>query len=126
MGIKEKLNSIAVETNLFPDLTIEEKETQRIQVELSSTILKRRRELHISQTELAKALNVQQSLVSQWESGTHNFTIKSLIRILAYLKLRLNISVTSTLDQNSINTHTDYVQVNAKENSDNIIFFKAA
>ena len=57
--------------------------------EISTTIEKRRKELGLSQKDFAKKLDVSQSMVSKWESGAYNFSVKILAQIASSLGLEL-------------------------------------
>lgn len=58
-------------------------------LEISETIEKKRRSLGLSQKKLAEKMNVSQSMVSKWESGDYNFSIKVLSQIADILDLDL-------------------------------------
>lgn len=58
-------------------------------LEISETIEKKRRSLGLSQKKLAEKMNVSQSMVSKWESGDYNFSIKILSQIADILDLDL-------------------------------------
>ena len=86
-------NTIIKNDDFFSDLPLDLKESSRIKVELSKIIFDRRNELGLSQTDLAKKLNVSQSMISQWEYAEANLNINTIIKILTSMGLRLNISV---------------------------------
>ena len=61
--------------------------------QVTGTIIKERKRLGLDQKEFAEKLGVSQSLVSRWESGNSNFTIKSLAEIAAKLDMCLDIKI---------------------------------
>ena len=60
---------------------------------ISKKIEEKRLSMDMSQAEFAKYMNVCQSMVSKWESGSYNFTIKSLREICHRLDLDLNLNI---------------------------------
>lgn len=60
---------------------------------ISKKIIEKRISMGMSQAEFAKYMNVCQSMVSKWESGCYNFTIKSLREICYRLNLDLNLNI---------------------------------
>lgn len=60
---------------------------------VTGTIIKERKRLGLDQKEFAEKLGVSQSLVSRWENGNSNFTIKSLAEIAAKLDMCLDIKI---------------------------------
>jgi DNA-binding transcriptional regulator YiaG len=60
--------------------------------EISLKILKKRIELNMNQKDFAKFMNVSQSMVSKWESGEYNFTIKSMADICEKLCFALKVT----------------------------------
>ena len=95
-------NTIIKNDDFFSDLPLDLKESSRIKVELSKIIFDRRNELGLSQTDLAKKLNVSQSMISQWEYAEANLNINTIIKILTSMGLRLNISVEEIETKNSV------------------------
>lgn len=61
--------------------------------QVTGTIIKERKRLGLDQKEFAEKLGVSQSLVSRWENGNSNFTIKSLAEIAAKLDMCLDIKI---------------------------------
>ena len=60
---------------------------------ISKKIEEKRISMNMNQAEFAKYMNVCQSMVSKWESGTYNFTIKSLREVCQRLDLDLNLNI---------------------------------
>lgn len=61
-------------------------------------IRRRRRELEITQTELALALGISQAAISSWEHGGSTPTAQALLGLLRLLRLEL-IDVVALLDE---------------------------
>lgn len=56
---------------------------------ISATITLWREEHRMTQTAFAKFMNVTQAMVSKWESGEYNFTVKTLAEISSKLGISL-------------------------------------
>lgn len=61
--------------------------------ELAKAIIKKRLELGISQTELAKRMGTKQPAIARLESGTHNTSIAFLKKTAKALGADLSISI---------------------------------
>ena len=61
--------------------------------ELSSSIAKKRLDLGFSQKQFAEFVHVSQAMVSKWEGGDYNFTIKALAELADHLDMDLHISL---------------------------------
>lgn len=77
--------------DLFDLLTDADKEENRLIAEISSMIIKRRKELNMSQSQLAQLLEVKQPMISQWESGEYNYSISTIAKIFDALNLKIAI-----------------------------------
>jgi transcriptional regulator with XRE-family HTH domain len=62
---------------------------------ISKRIEEKRLSMDMNQAEFAKYMDVSQSMVSKWESGSYNFTIKTLREICHRLDLDLNLDINS-------------------------------
>lgn len=60
---------------------------------ISAAIVKKRIELNMTQKEFASHMSVSQGMVSKWESGDCNFTVKTLAEIAEKLDLSLYIGL---------------------------------
>lgn len=60
---------------------------------ISAKIAKVRLKLGMNQTEFAKLIGVNQSMVSKWESEDYNFSVESLAKICEKLNLELEINL---------------------------------
>ena len=89
MSIKEKLRNARREesVDLFDHLSSSEKQYEKVIAKIASTLINERRLRGVSQKEFADLLKVSQVMVSKYESGKYNFTIKTAIE--AYDKLGL-------------------------------------
>ena len=77
--------------DLFSDLPEENKQRALIYARVAIAIRKKRKELAMSQRELADFLGISQPMVSQLESGDYNISVAKLNGILRKLSLDLNI-----------------------------------
>lgn len=64
----------------------------KVNSQISTCITKERLKLHMNQSEFAKHINASQSLISRWESGDYNFSIKKIAEIASSLNLDVNFS----------------------------------
>lgn len=60
---------------------------------IASEIVLKRLELGMSQKDFAKYLGVSQGMVSRWENGDYNFTIKTICRVFEKLNLDFEFRV---------------------------------
>lgn len=90
---KEKNNDLSTLFSLFADsVTPEDILSSKLMSQVSSAIVKERLKLRMTQDEFAKHINVSQALVSRWERGNCNFSIKKIVEIASALNLDVNIS----------------------------------
>ena len=74
---------------LSENLTAEELQLASLQALVAAEISMRRQELGLSQKQLAEKMGVSQTMVSRWESGDVNFTLKTLVQIAAVLGIEM-------------------------------------
>ena len=80
--------------SMFSDtLSPEDVMTAKLISQISSTITKERLNLNMNQTDFAEHIGASQSLVSRWEHGDYNFSLKKLSEIAVKLDLDVNISI---------------------------------
>ena len=80
--------------NLFEDdITIADIIASKLLGKVSASIVKKRIELHMTQKEFARYMNVSQGMVSRWEGGDYNFSIKTLAEIAEKLDLELAVNL---------------------------------
>jgi len=61
---------------------------------ISAAITQSRLNLQMTQKEFADYLGVSQGIVSRWEGGDYNFTVKTLAELAEKLDLELDITLT--------------------------------
>lgn len=64
----------------------------KIMAQISSAITKERLKLRMNQSQFAEHINASQSLVSRWEQGNYNFSIRKIAEIASILDLNVNFS----------------------------------
>ena len=67
--------------------------TSKLMAQISSSITSERLRLRMSQEKFAEHIGVAQSLVSRWEHGNYNFSIRKLSEIAVKLNLDVNLSI---------------------------------
>ena len=67
--------------------------TAKMIAQISTAITRERLKLHMNQAEFARHINASQSLVSRWEHGDYNFSIRKIAEIAAALNLDVTISL---------------------------------
>ncbi|MEG1075096.1 MAG: helix-turn-helix transcriptional regulator [Ruthenibacterium sp.] len=75
--------------SLFDSLSDAEKEACRVRGEVAVAIQRKRKELGLSQKEMAQKIHVSQGMISKWESGEYNFSISSLTEICEKFNMEL-------------------------------------
>ena len=79
---------------LAQNMSVVETAKTALHIELSQTIREARKQLNLSQKELAEKMSVKQSMVSRWDSGECNYTIDTLVEIANALKLSVQCPLT--------------------------------
>ena len=79
---------------LAQNMSVLETAKAALHIELSQIIREARKQLNLSQKELAEKMGVKQSMVSRWESGECNYTIDTLVEIANALKLSVQCPLT--------------------------------
>ena len=72
--------------------------TAKLMAQVSSAITNERLHLQMSQQEFAKYIGVPQSLISRWEHGDYNFSIRKISEIMAKLNFDVDFSITPLKD----------------------------
>ncbi len=88
---------------LASSLSIATLNSIRLLTKISTKITMSRIDKKMNQTQFAKFMGVSQGMISKWESGDYNFTIKQLCEICEKLELTPNIEFQS---QNSATEYT--------------------
>lgn len=78
---------------LSESLSNAEIKTASVISDISFAISKERIKKNMSQSEFAKFMGVSQGMVSKWESGDYNFTIKSISEIFDKLDLDFDFNI---------------------------------
>ena len=84
-----------------PCLDAEDLLEAKLMSSVSTAITKERIRLNMSQKQFADYLGVQQSMVSRWEHGDYNFTIKKIAEIVAKLDIDVDIMF-SNIDASAV------------------------
>jgi transcriptional regulator with XRE-family HTH domain len=87
-------------------ITPQEQEQTDYKMKLAAKIYKAIKALDMTQTQLAESMKKPISLISRWMSGTHNFTVDTLVDIQRILGISLL----------NVETESSYAQVNFKLN----------
>ena len=61
--------------------------------DVSTALVEYRRKNKLTQKELAERLNVGQPMISKYESGDYNWTIRSLVEVSSKLGMNLTLSL---------------------------------
>lgn len=78
---------------LFDDkITLADINASKYLGKISAAIVQRRIDLKMTQKEFAVYVDVSQSMVSKWESGDYNFTVKGLADLAEKLNMELYIN----------------------------------
>lgn len=78
---------------LFEDkITLADINASKYLGKISAAIVQRRIELKMTQKEFATYVDVSQGMVSKWESGDYNFTVKGLTELAEKLNMELGIN----------------------------------
>ena len=96
---------------LFEDsLTSSDVLASKLMSQISTAITKERIKLGMNQNDFAEHIDVTQSLISRWEHGDYNFSIKKIAEIATKLNLDVNISISSLSSYDFIDG-SDYVRM---------------
>lgn len=90
MKIGEKLERLATKEDLFPELSSAEKLANKLLAKIALQIYDRRKQLKLTQKDLAEKLCVSQPMVSQWEGGECNFSVENLANVFDSLGLSVD------------------------------------
>ncbi len=77
----------------------------KLTAQVSAGITKERLKLNMTQTEFAQHMGATQPIISRWESGDCNFSVKKLAEIAALLNLDINIYM---MDMSTRNVYSEY------------------
>ena len=77
--------------------------------EFSAQLVDYRIRHNLNQTELAKTLEISQPMVSQYEAGTNNITVKRLCEICEKIGVRVQINYEDANSATSAETYNPYL-----------------
>ena len=80
----------------------------KIASQASKYITKERLRLNMNQKEFADHIHATQSLVSRWESGKYNFSLKKLSEIAVSLDMDLHVYMTPRCAERNINITSNF------------------
>lgn len=78
---------------IFNNFSDEDLQTADMLSMIATAISSKRIELHLNQSQLAKKLGVTQAMVSKWENGDYNFTVRQIVKIFNKLDLDVDIAI---------------------------------
>lgn len=112
MSDKSSLDSLGLSDllELFEeDVAISDIIASRALGNISASIVKKRLELNMTQKEFAAYMSVSQGMVSRWEGGDYNFSIKTLADIAEKLDMELTVN---------LDVHRRDIRVKRMQNTD--------
>lgn len=77
------------------DITVPDINSSCLLGKISASIVRKRLELHMTQREFADYMHVSQSMVSKWEGGDYNFSIKTLAEVAENLGMELTVNLST-------------------------------
>ena len=81
----DKTQTMELISAVSEGMTAEDMMLSSLQAMIAAEITMKRHALGMSQKDLADAMGVSQTLVSKWESGETNYTLKTLVQIASKL-----------------------------------------
>lgn len=81
------------------------------QAVIAGEIIVRRNKLGMTQSEFANLMGVSQSMVSKWEKGDTNFTLKTLIDIAAKLRIPMQCPFVTNPPQRFVTGGTNVISI---------------
>lgn len=96
----KKYNDMSDLLKLFDEyVNIADITASRYLGKISAAIVKKRVALNMTQKEFASHIKVSQGMVSKWESGDYNFSIKTLAEIAEKLDMELYINLKPEIER---------------------------
>ena len=90
------VNASSYVNNTVSGLTAEERaafDAASLMCDISIAIVEYRRKNCLSQEELARQLGVGQSMISKYERGDYNWTVRSLVEVSSKLGMKLTLAL---------------------------------
>ena len=115
MSMNKELTALL--ESLTSNISDEELQLSLIQSDIAAKLISTRIKLEKSQAEFAEILGVTQGMISRWEQGAVNFTIKTLVSISQKLSLDLSVKLSDPLPT------TEICSNNYTATGSNIIYF---
>ena len=81
--------------------------TSKLMAQISSEITKERLKLGMNQSEFAKYIGATQSLVSRWEHGDYNFSIKKIAEVAVALNMDVDFNMKSSVPEDASKNSMD-------------------
>ncbi|MBC8575864.1 helix-turn-helix domain-containing protein [Yanshouia hominis] len=81
MTLDEMIENAQENHTLFSEISARQKKEIALRALAASTLHRYRMSLGLTQTEFATKYGISQSLVSKWENGDENLSVKSLLQI---------------------------------------------
>lgn len=115
--MKKKTVSLTEALEMFADyVSMSDLIATRLLSKISASIVKKRLDMGLNQTEFAKKMSVSQAMVSKWESENYNYSIEGLADICAKLDLDIDISIKDkTLEEEYSNTPVQKWNIHSKK-----------
>lgn len=101
------------------DITVADINASKLLGKISAAIAGKRMKLGMTQKEFAAYMDVSQGMVSRWEGGDYNFSIRALAEIAEKLDLELSVNMSSCKSSVQLQRMNDadvlYVRSDQKE-----------
>lgn len=106
MSIADKMKNAKVDGSLFAELPPQIKRESSLMAQAAYKIFETRTRMGMNQAEFAKRCGVTQSMISKWESGEYNFSLKVLEEIKQKCGVQFDITDYKTALNLSSNHYT--------------------
>lgn len=91
MNVEKKYFDTAKTVDLFAELTPSEKAESKLLADIAMIIHNKRIDMGLNQKEFGNLFGVTQTVASRWESGEYNFTLRTLVKVLTELGIRIQL-----------------------------------
>ena len=95
MGLEYAHNAIDLPERLFPDVNFDTNEARYYEAlnNIAIAVAEYRYYHQLTQTQLAKQLEVTQAMISKYESGDYNISLKAAFELLDKLGLKVSLTI---------------------------------